>query len=211
MLDIISRLKATLPARWFADDTPGLDAVMAGMASAWGTIQAQLHQARVQARLMTATGGFLDLIAGDFFGAGFRRRLGQGDAAYRQAIARELVRERATRAALSGVLSDLTGNVPKIFEPARVADTGAYGHALGYGVAGGWGSFALPFQSFVTIARPTGGGIPGLPGWRGPFGWGVAGSWGDLGELESQVADADIYAAAAAVVPAASIAWVRIV
>jgi hypothetical protein len=208
--DIVARLKAVLPARWFGDDTPVLDAVLAGLAAGWSTMYAQLQAARTQARVMTATGGFLDLIASDFFGPRLRRKPGQGDDALRTAIGLELRRERGTRAALAAALTDATGNTPHIFEPLCPADTGAWNQAWGYGTSGGWGSLALPFQCLVTIRRPAGGGIPLTPPWGGPAGYGIAAAWADLSMLQSATADSDIYTAAAAVMPTAAIAWVNI-
>ena len=209
--DLLARLKSTLPARWCADATPVLDGLLSGLAAAWATIYAQLQQARLQARVSTATGGFLDLIATDFFGTRLRRRPGQGDAAYRDAIGRELRRERATRAGLAAVLTDLVGQPPVIFELTRPADTGAWGLCCGYGAAGGWGSLSLPFQCLVTVRRPVSGGIALTPPWSGPqAAWGQASCWASMAMLQGQTVDSDIYAAAAGAMPAASIAWVRI-
>ena len=47
---IIARLRAVLPARWFADDTPVLDALLAGLADAWVRLHALLDAARRQLR-----------------------------------------------------------------------------------------------------------------------------------------------------------------
>lgn len=164
--DIGGRLRAALPLHWFADDAPVLGAVLSGFGAVWARIYDMLQTVRRQSRIGTADGAMLDMIAGDFFGTRLVRRAGQGDAAFRAAILRELLRERATRAGLVGALSDLTGNAPRIFEPSRPADTGAWGRAWGYGVAGGWGSLALPFQCFVQVRRPSGQGIAGVAGYE---------------------------------------------
>lgn len=207
----VGRLKSVLPPRWFADATPVLDGLLSGLGCVWTTIHTQLLAARSQVRLATAEGGFLDLFAADFFGRRFRRLAGQGDGGFRLAVARELVRERATRAGLVGALTDLTGFAPVVFEPSRPADTRAWGLASGYGVAGGWGSLALPFQCLVAARRPPGAGIVQLPGWSSPAsGWGVAGGWASLDMVAGQVTDADIRAAALRSMPAGSICWIRI-
>jgi hypothetical protein len=168
----VARLRAALPRGWFADRAPVLEAVLAGFADGWARLYALLAYVRRQGRIGSAEGAMLDLIAGDFFGPWLRRRTGQGDDAFRAAIGRELLRERATRGALAAALTDLTGRAPAIFEPSRPADTGAWGMALGYGVAGGgaaggYGSLALPFQCFVTAWRPAGAGIAGVAGYEG--------------------------------------------
>lgn len=210
--DMLARLRAVLPARWLAEATPALDAVLAGLAEGWAWLHAMVAEVRAQARIATASGAMLDLIAADCFGARIRRRRGQGDAAFRTTILRELLRERATRAALHAVLRDLTGREAVVFEPARPADTGGWGAGAGYGVAGGWGSLSLPYQCFVTARRPLGAGIAGINGWGGGHGgWGGgAAAWASLAMVEGQVTDADIFDAAASVLPAGATAWVRI-
>lgn len=164
--DIVVRLRAALPQHWFGDDAPVLGAVLGGFGAVWAQLYDVLQTVRRQSRIGTADGAMLDLIAGDFFGSRLMRRPGQGDAAFRGAILRELLRERATRQALASALTDLTGTAPRIFEPTRPADTGAWGGALGYGAAGGWGSLALPFQCFVQVRRPSGQGIAGVEGYE---------------------------------------------
>lgn len=169
--DMLARLKAALPARWFADSTPVLDGVLSGLSAVWNTIYLQLEAARKQARLATAEGGFLDMLALDYFAGRFRRLAGQGDVPFRLAIGRELLRERATRAGLVRAVRDLTGRTPWVFEPAQPRDTGSWGgggvggQRLAYGLAGGWGSLALPFQSLVVAYRPSGGGVADVGGY----------------------------------------------
>lgn len=210
--DMLARLKAVLPARWLGESTATLDAVLAGLADGWAWLHDMLATVRAQARIATATGTTLDLIAADCFGARVSRRRAQGDAAFRATILRELLRARATRPALASALRDLTGREAVVFEPRRPADTGGWGIACGWNSGGGWGSLALPYQCFVTARRPLGSGIAGLDGWgEGGGGWGVGGlAWASLDMLQGQVTDADIFAAVAAVLPAGATAWVRI-
>lgn len=212
--DMVARLVALLPLRWFGDVTPVLSAVLAGLADGWAWLYTMLTYAKAQTRIATATDTFLDLISQDFFAANLPRRFGESDAAFRARIQAEMLRPRATRAAVVGELVNLTGRTPMVFEPARPADTGAYGTAqtLGYGVAGGWGSLLLPFQFFVTAFRPLGTGVPLVGGWNsGAGGWGVgAMEYASLAQVESQVTDADIDAAIAGTVPVAVTAWTRI-
>ena len=216
LTDMLARLRGVLPARWHAEANETLDAVLLGLAESWGWVRGMVDEVRAQARIATATGRTLDLAAVDYFGPRIRRRTGQGDAAFRATILRELLRERATRPGLVAALRDLTGRAPVVFEPRRPADTGAWGAACAWngpgGRAGGWGSMMLPHQVFVTAFRPKGAGIAGINGWGahgGGYGLGAA-AWAGAAMLEGQVTDADIHAAAAAVLPASAIAWVRI-
>lgn len=218
--DMLARLKAVLPARWLAEDSPVADALLSGLAEGWAWLHGMVATVRAQARIGTAGGAMLDMAAADFFGPRLRRRRAQGDAAFRAAILRELLRERGTRPALLSALKDLTGREAAVFEPRRPADTGAWGMGCGWGAAGGWGSLALQYQCFVVARRPHGSGIAGLAGWGGAAGGSPGGSlggwgggriaWASLAMVEGQVTDADIAAAAAAVLPLGAVAWLRI-
>lgn len=215
---MLARLKAVLPARWFSDQSPTLDGILSGLASAWAGAYALLQYVKAQTRIASATDVWLDVIAEDFFGSRVKRQPGQADPAFRLKIRGEIFRERGTRAALISVLKDTTGREPIVFEPANTTDTGGYGtpagssNGLGYGVAGGWGSLDLPFQCFVTAYRPIGTGIALVSGWGGSgggFGRGAI-EYASLMMIQGQVTDPDIYAAIAGVLPAASIAWTKI-
>lgn len=209
---MVARLKAALPARWFADTTPVLDGVLAGLAAPWAALYAQLRQAIAQTRIATASAGFLDLISGDFFARRLPRRLSEADDAFRARIQAEMRRERATRAGMAAALSDLTGRPPAIFEPARPADTGAWNGQAGYGAAGRFGSLMLPRQVFITAYRPLGAGIATIAGWgatQGGYGNGTL-AWGDQAQIAGQVTDAEIAATVAATMPTAGIAWLAI-
>ena len=215
--DMLSRLKAVLPQRWFADKSPVLDAMLAGLASGWTRPYALLDYVRAQSRIATASDIWLDIIARDYFGHRISRRVGEIDQILRRRIQHELIRERGTRAAMISTLTDLTGRPPQIFEPARPADTGGYGVGLGWGVVGGWGSLALPFQCFVTAFRPHGNGIALVAGWGGAAnsagagGYGVAAlEYASLAMVQAQISDADIVRAISDVLPVSTIAWASI-
>lgn len=128
--DVFSRLKSALPQRWFgstSDSMPVVDSVIAGVATALSFIYSLYSYAVLQTRIRTATDGYLDLIAADFFGTSIQRKANQTDASFRATIIANMFRERATRHAIVKVLQDLTGRTPKIVEPKRPADTGTYG------------------------------------------------------------------------------------
>lgn len=216
--DMVSRLQALLPARWFPDDAPVLTTVLSGLASAWSWLYSMLQFVKTQTRVSTATGVWLDMISFDFFGNAFLRRLAESDSSFRQRIQNEVLRPRGTRESVTKMLVDLTGNQPEIFEPARPTDTGGYGGApnqvfgLAYGSAGGWGSLQLPFESFITAFRPTNSGISQVNGWGQPAGGYGAGSieYGSLEMIEGQITDQDAYSSVASCLPIASTAWVSL-
>lgn len=216
--DILQRLKATLP-RWFGDSTPILDALLQGLAWAGSFVYSLISYARLQTRIKTATDGWLDMIAADFFGPSLARAANQSDASFRARIIINLFRERATRGGVIKVMQDLTGRTPLVFEPQRPADTGAYSAPnSGYGMAGGYGSLLLPCQAFVTAFRPTGSGIPNVAGYGGsagnpgPGGYGVASQleYASMAMIQGAVTDADLYNAIDSVKPAGVTLWVRI-
>lgn len=210
--DIVSRLKSTLPTRWFQATTPILDGLLSGLASTWSKLYDLLSLTRRQTRLATASGSFLDAIAQDFLGRTLPRRMAEPDSSYRRRIACELVRERDTRGAVIAALTDLTGRTPIVFEPGRPADTGAWNGRLGYGSAGGWGSLMLPYQCFVTAYRATGSGIASVAGYgiaAGGYGTGAI-EYAGLAMLTGQITDTDITNTILGVMPTATTAWTRI-
>ena len=206
--DFINRLRSVLPRNWFTDVAPVLDSVLAGLGSAWSGTYGLLRFVQAQARIGTASGAFLDLIADDFFGTALVRFSGEVDAAFRRRLHNNILRARGTRQSLLNALQDLTGQAAVVFEPARSGDTGGYSTgALAYGVAGAYGSLSLPFQCFVTAHRPLGLGIPLIAGYGSPGPLAYA----NLGWIATEITDADILKTIAGVMPVGSIAWTRII
>lgn len=210
--DMLARLKMVLPARWFSDTTPILDAVLTGLASAWSSLYALLAYVQSQTRIATATGIFLDIASLDYLGGSLPRRAGEADGAYSARIRSNLISARATRSGLVQTLTNLTGRAPVVFEPLNATDTGGYNVNLGYNCAGGYGSANLPYQFFLTAYRPNNTPISNAGGYGvGPGGYDCAPMfYADAAEFAGTVSDADIYAAVAAVVPTCSIAWTQI-
>ena len=219
--DMAGRLAALLPVSWFQGSVPVLSVLLAGLGNGLALVYSLTAYARLQTRIGTASDGWLDLISADFFGAtpgsspgqALPRRTGELDSRYRARILAQLLRERATRNGMIGMLTVLTGRVPLVFEPERPADTGGWGGGCGYGVAGGWGSVLLPAQVFVTAFRPTGTGVPIVAGYGIPTGaYATAGQaeYAAMAMIQGAVTDADIYAAVDATKPAGTTAWTSI-
>lgn len=212
--DFVSRLKSLMPMRWFNDSNPIVEAVLNGYASACAWVYSLYTYAVMQTRILTSTGGWLDLTAYDFFGDKIKRGANQTDADFLNIIKINLFRERGTRHSIISILEDLTGKTPLIIEPTRPQDCGCYGGpAIGYGVAGAYGSLVMPYQCFVTAYRSTGAGIPYVGGYTSTvsgYSTPSRGKYASYSDLTS-VTDAQIYAAIAAVKMEGSVVWVRIV
>jgi hypothetical protein len=179
--DVTQRLTALLPPWFPAGASPILNAVLQGPAWVLSAVYSLVQYATGQTRIATAIGGWLDLIAYDFFGRALSRSPGQSDADLLNHIQRELLRPRGTRSSLIAALQDLTGQTATVIEPWRPSDCGAYGYGgLGYGVSGCYGSLALPTQCFVTAY------------------------------LGNGAADSDIYTLVADTIPAGTTAWTQI-
>lgn len=211
--DLLKRIKMVLPP-WFGDTSPILDGLVTGIANGYAFIYGLIVYAKLQTRIKTATDGWLDMIAADYFGTRLLRATYQNDASFRARIVINLFRERATRNGISKVLLDLTNRAPLIFEPKRPLDTGAYSvSTTGYGLAGGYGSQLIPFQAFVQAYRPLSSGIPLVSGYGATTGGYSTPSRADYAsytQIQGAVTDADIYAAVSSVAPAGTIIWTRI-
>lgn len=213
----ITDLSVPVPA---STTTPVLDAILAGVGWMWSQTFSVIQYVRLQSRVSTATDVFLDVAARDYTGTRLERRQNENDASFRQRLLAYLPPGGATRDAMIARLSAITGNVPTVFEPTQPMDTGAYGYGgLGYGVAGGYGSLALPFQAFVTVQRPVSQGVPNLAGYSGnastppyaPGGYSMGLiAYSSISTAFSGVTDADIYQAVADTQPAGATVWTRI-
>lgn len=211
------RIAAVLPP-WFGP--PGtVPAVLQTVIAMPAAVALWLHRfigyATRQTRIGTAEGGWLDLIAFDFFGRRVRRRVAQSDASLRSKIRIELFRERVTRRGLRQVLVDLTGRAPRIFEPWRPADTGGIGLPnMGIGVAGRIGSLNMPGAVFVDAYRTPDAGIPNAAGIGTSYaGIGAVGSnlvVAVLDQVRGTLTDADVIAAVESVRPAGVTVWMTI-
>ena len=213
--DMLARIKRVVPSRWFAYVAPLRDAVLGGLADQLAWIYSFIALAKLQTRISTATGFFLDLIAFDYFGAFIQRRVAELDTAFQSRIKKELIRERVTRKGMVQALTDLTGSKPSVFEHCSARDTGGYGVAasMGYGVAGGYGNLALPAQVFLIVTWPGLAGIPGIAGYgnsQGGYGVGAV-EYVNPSMVTGAVTDTDIYATIEATKPTGVTCWTQLV
>jgi len=205
--DLAARLKAQIPVSWFKS-SPKFDATLQGPAWALSTIYSQITYAALQTRIATATDGFLDLIANDFFGTNLLRLTNETDGAYRTRILANLFVKGPTRANMSAVLALITGRTPDIFEPSNTNDSGGWDGAFYWDTGvGKWGD-PMPYQSFVTVYRPltNAQSLGELDSWR--WSWDSYGAWSD--QQITSVTDAAIIAAVESTRMTGSIVWMRI-
>lgn len=208
--DCHGRLLVALPSGWMAG--PVVSALLYGVATVLAFCFALLGAVRAQARITTASGDQLDLVAADFFGNALLRSAGEPDASLRARIKAGLFRERGTRKAAVQVLEQLTGYKPLIAEPFQATDCGAYGQALsGYGSAGCYGSQQCPASAFITAFHAPGPWAGNLPGYgNANTGYGAPrGAYLPAASLED-AGNQPIYAALEAARPEGVVWWVRV-
>lgn len=140
--NMLGRLRSLIPRGWLSEPAPIANATLGGLSDSLAGTYALIGAARLQTRLATSSGYFLDLTAYDFFGLDFPRRPGETDDSYRARIKAEIFRERVTRKGVSVALTELTGRAPLIFEPWNPGDCGAYD----------LGGLAYAGSSFVPVA-----------------------------------------------------------
>ena len=145
--DMAGRIRRAIPPNWFpappaaggTSQTPVLDGLLAGLGAMWASLYALLAYTRLQTRLMTATGTFLDMIAADFFGTNLPRRSGEADAAYAARISAALRAAKNTRAAISAAVQAATGSAPRLIELMNAGDTKGLGSRGNAAAGGGYG------------------------------------------------------------------------
>jgi hypothetical protein len=167
--DFSGRLLRLLPAGWFPAAAPRLAAVLQAPAFMFSLIYGMTVFAKAQQRVALASCAFLDLASQDFFGTALPRLEYELDSAYAARIQYNLRAPRGTYNGMVSMLQQLTGNIPLIFQPNNIAQTGGWATqnepSAGGGVfafydqagesgAGLWGSMALPCQVFITIQAP---------------------------------------------------------
>ncbi|MGU3387295.1 hypothetical protein ACLBYG_22485 [Methylobacterium sp. D53M] len=181
--DMLARLRALLPP-WFPDDDPILDGLLSGIAALLVFVLGLIAFAKLQTRVMSATGAFLDLAAFDLFGAQFRRRMNEPDASFQLRVRKEVFRPRNTRAAITQAVTDLTGIAPELREPWNPGDNGAWNRRMAYaGVA----QAAVRVSGYNAARSRYGRGTFAYATPRAASGGSVgAGHWGSL-DMRNQI------------------------
>jgi hypothetical protein len=213
--NLVERVRQILPRRWFHWDAPIRDALLGGIADGAAWNYALLAFVRLQSRIASSTGIFLDLIGWDFFGGRFVRRNGESDSSFRPRIILEILRPRQTRAAIIRMLTDLTGRAPVVREFFNPGDAGGYNipQMGGYGTGPGfYGSLQFPNTVFITAYRSPEQGIPavdGYGGYAGGYGIGTI-EYVNLNFVAGNLTDAEIYQDVRDTVAAGVIPWVAL-
>ncbi len=212
--DFLNRLLAVVPP-WYGDPTtdPILMGLLTGYAELGSVIYQQYAYSKLQTRIKTATDIFNDLISADFFGVNLPRGLGEADPQFKQRILNNMFGPVPTRQGMYNVIYNLTGRVPRIIEPWRPLDCGAYSTACaGYGVAGAWGSTLVPYQAFIDVYRANVSTVPGVTGYTDPIGgYGVGYiAYCNVEQMNDQVIDAQILTTINATKVYGTVVWVRL-
>lgn len=212
--DMLQRLQRLMPNGWFQTGAvPIRDGMLTGIANVFAFIYKLMAYVRLQTRIATATDGFLDIIAFDFFGGKLTRGI-QNDASFRASIISFLFRKRCTRQAIIDVIEDLLGTTPIVTEPLRSADVGCWDATMYYDVAGVMGDTGMPLQCFVDVSIPAVVGQPRVGGYGSSVG-----AYSTPSRLEyitpdahtDQIAAQSIYTALDSVRPVTGVIWVKII
>src|SRR6185503_12487721 len=93
--DIVNRVKRLIPHRWFSYAAPLRDAILGGLSDTASSFYDLILYAQQQARIKTASGPFLDMIAYEYLGR-FLLRGDSSDQVFRQQILATILQERVT-------------------------------------------------------------------------------------------------------------------
>lgn len=190
--NVLKRLKALLPLQWFGEDSPNLDVALAGPGNGITSVYELLRDVDKQIRISTATGGVLDLIAGDFFGNGLLRLAEESDDAYRARIMGTLFREQGTKKAMEAAIGSYTGMCPNIVEAGGTVDPRGFIPTRGANMGTNYGDTVKPYHAFITVYRITGYQYANISGYGDPAaGYGVGqGSYIDhVGQVDEALLD----------------------
>ena len=156
---MLSRIKATLPHGWAGDTSPNVDSLLTGGATAATLTQANIDAAKLQTRLATATGSFLDIASLDFFGKESPRIPSETDAYFSTRIRATLFKPKVTYEALGlAVNAAMAGSgitIATYEYGTGVNSIPANSFPVGLNINDAlarYGSNLLPFEAMVTIS-----------------------------------------------------------
>lgn len=171
-LDTIGRLQRWLPTRWFPTSIgTRIYATLAGFASPFQAVFAQIAYTKLQTRLGTVTDGFADLASFDYLGNRLPRIAGESDAAYVARIKANIFLKANTRAAVLAAVESVTGYPARAIEPWQPNDTFVWGKSF-WGVdtaanPGNWSDGNQRYNGLIVCSLPADG-----QGTGSRFGWG---------------------------------------
>jgi hypothetical protein len=166
--DMYARLKDNL-VNWFGDDSPVLNALLRGCAETDAYIYSLIDYTRLQTRINTSTGFFLDYTSKDYLGSEFPRYPGENDDSFRTRIKAALVQEKGTKKGIIEVLTILTGRVPIVLEPWDITLSGCYDATLFYDQGFGMGmDYDDAYTGIVYAFRPQPKGFYFFSGYGAP-------------------------------------------
>lgn len=207
-----NRIYGRLPTGWFPDDptqAPVISSIVAMIAYSASYIFARISYAENQARISTASGLFLDVIANEMLGPyNFPRRSNETDGNYRTRILTEILRTRGTRAAMVSALHDLTGYNPSIFQPVK--DAQGWDNDFFDSPTMLYGSYDQPYTAYIDVKLPPGTGITFDKSFDTGFWDDGLLAYGDNSQLQSVVGEQEVFNTIAATAPAGTTILVSI-
>lgn len=223
--DIVARLQKWLPQRWFpiqaknADGTvPRIFAQLVSWSTALSQVFAQIQYAKAQTRVGTATDGWLDLASQDYYGGNLPRLAGETDPAFAARIIAAFPPRGATRPQIIAALTAFTGTAPRVVEPWRLQDTGAWDAGISYWDIDTqqnpwrWGDASVRYQGFIiTPAPPTPAGPNPVRTWDDSAYWDEANAYGFYWlDLANSVGQAQLEALITRTHVEGTIVWLQI-
>lgn len=145
--DLAERIRVVLPRGWFPTaaekQTPVLDAILLAFAAPWSILYSLVQYIKLQTRISTSTGNFVEFFARDFFGDDLPRNDGEKDADYAKRIEEYFFTKRNTRTAFDDAYTK-----GSILEPWNAQDCATYSHSS-YDASSRYGSRSAPATVFV--------------------------------------------------------------
>lgn len=134
--EFAARMARSIPTGWASPQAKQAGGVLYGLLETMGAelsfAQSALAYALGSTRIQTATSPELDDASKDYLGGALPRLPGETDAAFSARIIAALFPTGATREAIIAALTALTGVTPRVIEPWRVTDTGAWDAGISY-------------------------------------------------------------------------------
>lgn len=166
--ELTNEILRYIPLSWNSVEARQRGGILYTILFMMGTILALMKNlivsAKIQLRILTATGYNLDLISLDYFGGTppitLPRQLSETDESFRTRIIAELLRERGTVSGIIKALTALTGAAPIIYEPFNLQVVAAWFDNFNGMFSQGYPSFAFGSNSINQFNGPFSGSNP---------------------------------------------------